>query len=96
MIEYLYKKISVFYRFFKIDTPLLVFISLLSGLGLLVLYSSSGGSFDLVYRQLIHLGLAVSVMLVVAQIPPIFLMRSAPILMLFGIMLLILVLFFGS
>ena len=69
---------------------------LLAGLGLLILYSSSGGSFDLVYRQLIHLGLATSVMLVVAQIPPLLLMRSAPILMLLGIILLILVLLFGS
>ena len=81
MIHYLFNKIIVFYRFFKIDTPLLVFLILLSGLGLLTLYSSSGGSLDLVYRQLIHLGLAACVMLVVAQIPPLLLMRSAPILM---------------
>ena len=96
MIDYFFKKIKFFYRFFKIDTPLLVLIVLLSGLGLLILYSSSGGSLDLVYRQLIHLGLATSVMLVVAQIPPLFLMRSAPILMLLGIVLLIFVLLFGS
>ena len=96
MIYYFLKKIKLFYRFFKIDTPLLVFIVLLSGLGLLILYSSSVGSLDLVNRQLIHLGLATSVMLVVAQIPPLLLMRSAPILMILGIVLLILVLFFGS
>ena len=96
MINYLFNKIKAFYRFFKIDTPLLVFLVLLSGLGLLTLYSSTGGSLDLVYRQLIHLGLATSVMLVIAQIPPILLMRSAPILMLLGIILLILVLLFGS
>ena len=96
MINYFFKKIKLFYRFFKIDTPLMVFIALLSGLGLLILYSSSGGSLDLVYRQLLHLGLATSVMLVIAQIPPLFLMRSAPILMLLGIVLLILVLLFGS
>ena len=96
MIDYFFKKIKPFYRFFKIDTPLLVFIALLSGLGLLILYSSSGGSLDLVYRQLIHLGLATSVMLIVAQIPPLLLKRSAPILMVLGIVLLILVLFFGS
>ena len=96
MIDYFFKKIIFFYRLFKIDTPLLVLIVLLSGLGLLILYSSSGGSLDLVYRQLIHLGLATSVMLVVAQIPPLFLMRSAPILLALGIILLILVLFFGS
>jgi len=96
MTDYLFKKIIVFYRFFKIDTPLLVLLVLLSSLGLLTLYSSSDGSFDLVYRQVIHLGLATSVMLIIAQIPPILLMRSAPILMLIGIILLILVLFFGS
>ena len=96
MIDYFFKKIKFFYRFFKIDTPLLILIALLSSLGLMILYSSSGGSLDLVYRQLIHLGLATSVMLVVAQIPPLFLMRSAPILMVLGIVLLILVLFFGS
>jgi len=96
MINYLFNKIIVFYRFFKIDTPLLIFLLLLASLGLLTLYSSSGGSLDLVYRQLIHLGLATSVMLVIAQIPPILLMRSAPILMFLGIILLILVLLFGS
>ena len=96
MIDYFFKKIKLFYRFFKIDTPLLILIILLSSLGLLILYSSSGGSLDLLYRQLLHLGLATFVMLIVAQIPPIFLMRSAPILMILGIALLILVLLFGS
>ena len=96
MISYIYKIISSFYKFFKIDTPLLILIILLSSLGLLILYSSSGGSLNLVYRQLIHLSLATFVMLVIAQIPPIFLLRSSPILMFLGIFLLILVLFFGS
>jgi rod shape determining protein RodA len=96
MISFLFKRIYTFYKLFKIDTPLLIFIILLSSLGLMVLYSSSGGSLSLVYRQLIHLGLATSVMLVIAQIPPFFLLRSAPILMIIGTILLILVLFFGS
>ena len=96
MNSFLFKRIYTFYKFFKIDTPLLIFIILLSSLGLMILYSSSGGSLSLVYRQLIHLGLATSVMLVIAQIPPFFLLRSAPILMIIGTILLILVLFFGS
>ena len=96
MINLLFKRIYTFYKFFKIDTPLLIFIILLSSLGLMILYSSSGGSLSIVYRQLIHLGLATSVMLVIAQIPPFFLLRSAPILMIIGTILLILVLFFGS
>jgi rod shape determining protein RodA len=96
MISYIYKIINSFYKFFKIDTPLFILIILLSSLGLLILYSSSGGSLNLVYRQLIHLSLATFVMLVIAQIPPIFLLRSSPILMILGIFLLVLVLFFGS
>ena len=96
MILYLFKRVISFYKFFKIDTPLIIFIILLSSLGLLVLYSSSGGSMNLVYKQLIHLGLATSVMLIIAQIPPILFLRSAPILIILGIILLILVLFFGS
>jgi len=96
MILYLFKRVISFYKFFKIDTPLFIFIILLSSLGLLILYSSSGGSMNLIYKQLIHLGLATSVMLIIAQIPPILFLRSAPILIILGIILLILVLFFGS
>ena len=96
MILYLFKRVISFYKFFKIDTPLFIYIILLSSLGLLILYSSSGGSMNLIYKQLIHLGLATSVMLIIAQIPPILFLRSAPILIILGIILLILVLFFGS
>ena len=96
MIAFLYKRIKLFYRYFKIDTPLLLLIAIISALGLLVLYSSSGGSLSPVYKQLTHLALATGVMLVVAQIPPLYLKRSAPILMVIGIFLLIMVLFFGS
>ena len=96
MILYLFKRVISFYKFFKIDTPLFIFIILLSSLGLLILYSSSGGSMNLVYKQVIHLGLATSVMLIIAQVPPILFLRSAPILIILGIILLILVLFFGS
>ena len=96
MISFLLKKLILFYKFFKIDTPLLILLVLLSSLGLLILYSSSGGSLNLVYRQMIHLGLATSVMLIIAQIPPIIMLRASPILMVLGVFLLILVLFFGS
>jgi len=96
MIAFLLKKLVIFYKFFKIDTPLLTLLILLSSFGLLILYSSSGGSLTLVYRQMVHLGLATSVMLIIAQIPPIIMLRFAPILMLLGIFQLILVLFFGS
>ena len=96
MIAFLLKKLVIFYKFFKIDTPLLILLILLSSFGLLILYSSSGGSLGLVYRQMIHLCLSTSVMLIIAQIPPIIMLRFSPILMLLGIFQLILVLFFGS
>jgi len=96
MISYLLKKLILFYKFFKIDTPLFILLILLSSYGLLILYSSSGGSLSLVYKQMIHLGLATLVMLVIAQIPPIIMLRASPILMILGVFLLILVLFFGS
>ena len=96
MISYLLKKLIIFYKFFKIDTPLFILLILLASLGLLILYSSSGGSLNLVYRQAIHLGLATSVMLVIAQIPPIIMLRAVPILMILGVFQLMLVLFFGS
>ena len=96
MISFLLKKLILFYKFFKIDTPLFILLLLLASFGLLILYSSSGGSLNLVYRQMIHLGLATSVMLVIAQIPPIIMLRASPILMIIGVFLLILVLFFGS
>ena len=96
MISFLLKKLILFYKFFKIDTPLFILLLLLASFGLLILYSSSGGSLNLVYRQMIHLGLATSVMLVIAQIPPIIMLRASPILMVLGVFLLILVLFFGS
>ena len=92
MISFLIKKLILFYKFFKIDTPLFILLILLSSFGLLILFSSSGGSLNLVYRQMIHLGLATTVMLVIAQIPPIIMLRAAPILMILGVILLILVL----
>jgi len=96
MIAYLFKKFKLFYRYFKIDIPLLFLIVIIAAFGLLILYSSSGGSLSPVYRHLTHLALATCVMLVVAQIPPLYMKRSAPILMVIGIFLLIMVLFFGS
>ena len=96
MISYLLKNLNLFYRYFRIDTPLFFLIVAIASFGLLILYSSSGGSINPVYRQLTHLALATGVMLVVAQIPPLYLKRLAPILMIIGIFLLIMVLFFGS
>ena len=96
MISSLAKYFKSFYRYFKIDIPLFILIIILATFGLLILYSSSGESIDLVYRQLIRLAIATGAMIVVSQIPPLYLNRAAPTLITIGIFLLILVLIIGS
>ncbi len=72
-----------------LDLPLLVALLILCGCGLLVLFSATDQDLDKLYRQLIRLGIAFAVMVVVAQIPPLKLQRwSLP---LFGIGLALLV-----
>ena len=96
MISSLAKYFKTFYRYFKIDIPLFLLIIILAAFGLLILYSSSGESIDMVYRQLTRFAIATGVMIVVSQIPPLYLNRAAPTLIAVGIFLLILVLLFGS
>jgi len=89
-------KIRHFWQYFKMDTPLFLLLVGICVFGLMVLYSASDASTTLLYKQITHLSLAFSAMLVIAQIPPYLLHRYSPYLMLFGIFLLILVLLFGS
>ena len=96
MISSLAKYFKSFYSYFKIDIPLFILIIILAAFGLLILYSSSGESIDLIYRQLIRLAIAFGAMIVVSQIPPLYLNRAAPTLITIGIFLLILVLLIGS
>jgi len=96
MISSLAKYFKSFYRYFKIDIPLFILIIILAAFGLLILYSSSGESIDLIYRQLIRLAIAFGAMIAVSQIPPLYLNRAAPTLITIGIFLLILVLIIGS
>jgi rod shape determining protein RodA len=60
-----------------VDLPLLFGLLLLCGYGLLVLASATDQDPDKLDRQLIRLGLAFGVMLVVAQVPPLQLRRWA-------------------
>ncbi len=78
-----------------LDGPLLTFVLLVTGLGLFVLYSAVEGNFDRFLSQLIRLGLAFAVMLVVAQIAPRTLQRWALPMYLGGLLLLVAVLLIG-
>ncbi len=78
-----------------LDLPLLSGLILLCSFGLIVLYSASNQSMPQVERQLIRLGLAFTVMVIVAQIPPQQLRYWSPWLFSIGILMLIAVLIFG-
>ncbi len=96
MIKHLISKIRHFWHYFKMDTALFILIICASFFGLVILYSASSESIQTTYKQLTHFAIAISVMLIIAQIPPYLLRRYSPYMMIFGIFLLVLVLLFGS
>lgn len=79
-----------------LDAPLLITLICLSGLGLLVLFSASGGDVDLIRRQLVRLGIAFAGMFIVAQISPRLLLRLTPWLFALGLLFLLGVLVSGE
>jgi rod shape determining protein RodA len=78
------------------DVPLLLGLLLLSGIGLVLLYSAGGQDTNLLIRQGIRLGVAFTAMFVLAQVPPRHLFFWTPWLYAIGIVLLIAVLVFGD
>ncbi len=79
-----------------IDIPLLTGILVLCGIGLIVLYSAGNQNIDLVYRQAIKLLIAIVGMLLIAQLPPAEIARWSVGLYVFGIILLVAVIFYGD
>jgi len=79
-----------------LDLPLLTGLILLCGFGLVVLYSASGQDMGQIQRQLIRLGVAFVVMIVMAQVPPSQIRRWSPGLFGIGLVLLITVLVAGQ
>jgi len=79
-----------------VDVPLLIGLLLLSGLGLVVLYSASGQDMDVIIREALRLALAFSVMLVVAQVTPDTIENWSPWLFALGLILLLAVLVLGD
>lgn len=78
-----------------IDLPLLFGLIILSSIGLITLYSSSNHNVELVTRQAIYLAVAYGIMFAIAQFSPHHLKFWAPWLFGVGIILLIIVLFYG-
>ncbi len=79
-----------------IDPPLLLGLLLLSGISLFVLYSASGQNTDLVWRQVVRLGVGFTVMFAIAQLNPAPLKRWAPWIFAIGLGLLVAVLAAGE
>jgi rod shape determining protein RodA len=67
-----------FLRGIHIDGPLLGVLLMISGLGLVVLYSAVGENLDLWMQQCVRLGIGLTVLCIVAQIPPGMMRRWAP------------------
>ncbi|WP_286196323.1 rod shape-determining protein RodA [Thalassotalea sp. G20_0] len=78
-----------------IDFVLLGFLLLLCGAGLFILYSATGRDMSVVIRQATYLGISLTGMLIVAQIPPRVLMQWAKWFYVGGVLLLLAVLFMG-
>lgn len=79
-----------------IDFPLFFGILVLCIIGLVVIYSAGGQDMSLVYRQAVKLLIALVGMVIVAQLPPAEIARWSFGLYVFGIVLLILVIFYGD
>jgi rod shape determining protein RodA len=82
-------------QYIHVDLILMTLIMLLSVVGLFIIYSASNQSISTLQLRFIHLILGFFMMFIFAQIPPISLQRSAIWLYLFGLILLIAVLFIG-
>jgi rod shape determining protein RodA len=78
-----------------IDGFLLFSLISLMVVGLLTIYSSGGQDWDLVYRQLVRLGLAIVIMVFLAQIPILVYQRVSIYFYIAGIAMLLSVVFFG-
>ncbi len=82
-------------RVLNLDGPLTIALLALSGLGLVVIYSASGESWDVMMRQAVRLGIAWCLLLLTAHITPETLRRFSPHIFIAGVMMLVAVLVFG-
>jgi len=83
-------------RHLHLDGPLLTGLLLLSGVGLVVLYSATNQDMGDLQRQLLRLGVAFGVMFALAQVSPRTLRRWTPWVFLVGLSMLVMVLLFGT
>ena len=80
----------------RIDPVLLLLLGLLSVFGIMLLYSASGSDTELMMRQITRLAMALLFLVLVANIPPRILKKTAIWLYLAGVLLLLAVMFYGE
>ncbi|MCG5511637.1 rod shape-determining protein RodA [Ectothiorhodospira shaposhnikovii] len=83
-------------RALHLDLLLLGGVALLLAMGFVVLYSASGEDLDTLYRQGVRVGIAFTVLMVMAQIPANHLRQWSPWVYAGGVLLLLAVMFFGE
>lgn len=83
------------FQVLHLDPWLLIGILLLVGAGLLILYSASDANMAMIKRQFANIGVAATIMVILAQIPPSRLQRYAPYIFVVTIFLLVAVLLIG-
>lgn len=79
-----------------LDGPLFIGLSLLVCIGAIVLFSASGRSLPMMEAKVLHFGLALVVMIALAQVPPRMIRMATPWVYLFGLILLVAVMFTGD
>ena len=80
---------------FKVDLKLFVLVMLIVIIGLATLFSVSGGDVNLIIKQLIRIAVGLTAMILLAQIHPDNFRLFSPLLYIFGVILLVLTIFFG-
>lgn len=91
-----FSRTGEFLRRFNLDTVLVAGLCLVMSFGLFVLYSASGEKFALWEAQVMRFGLAIGGMTLIAQIPPQWIRRTAPLLYVVGVVMLVLVALVGD
>jgi rod shape determining protein RodA len=85
-----------FLRRVNLDGPLLLGLAGIMCFGLFVLYSAAGENLRLWEGQVLRFGLAITVMVALAQVPPHWIRRVTPLLYVAGVVLLVLVALLGD
>jgi len=79
-----------------VDLALVGSVFIVCTIGLILLYSASNGSSEVVFRQLVRMMIGLTAMLSIAQVSPRALLKLSPFIYLVGLLLLIAVHFFGD